>query len=268
MNGKAHQTVERLESRGFAREDGPAHQDTLKRKRGLDEDITRDRKLREFLHVMQGSSKSNIWANQDVDHVEVNRAKGGADKVMSDATSIMPEGRSIAMPSHSAKPSNQETRGDIEKLRSIPANSVPVEKIADGTMLELPSQDAVEKDQAMESHPRSAMSDSEWRRTRTSRLLGLVDDDDEHQQSLPTTSPVVMEESRPGLRSIAESQPLPENRATASGITQMDLDLEQSRNTPAADNGRLFIRNLSYTATPDDLRDCFSLYGELVEVSE
>ena len=217
---------------------------------------------------MQGSSKSNIWADRDVEDVEATLAEGGADKVTSDAISIVTDARSIAMPSHTARPSNQEKTADVEKPQPIPANSVPMRKIADGSMLELSRQDTGENDQATESHQRSAVSDHEWRRTRTSRLLGLVDEEDEHLQTPLTTSLVVMDEPRAGLQPIVESQPpIPENHPTASGITRIDSNLEQSSDTPAADNGRLFIRNLSYTATADDLRDCFSPYGELVEVS-
>ncbi len=110
--------------------------------------------------------------------------------------------------------------------------------------------------------------DDEWLRMRTSRLLDLVD-------------PSELAESGPAQQAAAPDQ---ETRAQTTkaddgenrrGETSED---QQSGAPPRQDSAestldqiqrtrRLFIRNLSYSASEDDLRQYFESFGTLDEVS-
>ena len=118
---------------------------------------------------------------------------------------------------------------------------------------------------------RTVIDDSNWLRSRTSRLLGLLDEDDEIQDH------VYKEKQSP--KSLAPSQRTDVSPSSVLGSTQSGGDKLDSRslagdasyqappNSTNPEEGRLFIRNLAYTATEDDIRTCFQSYGELCEVN-
>ncbi|KAK0631799.1 hypothetical protein B0T14DRAFT_468014 [Immersiella caudata] len=115
-------------------------------------------------------------------------------------------------------------------------------------------------------HVAGAGTDDDWLRSRTSRLLDLVDPDDPGfaarlSAAIPAAIPVtevpsvVIEEGPQGGAGdrIDEKMPKP---------TSSDDPAEMVRRTR-----RLFLRNLSYTATEDNIREHFTRFGELEEVN-
>jgi multiple RNA-binding domain-containing protein 1 len=111
-----------------------------------------------------------------------------------------------------------------------------------------------------------AGTDDDWLRSRTSRLLDLVDPDGPGfaarlSAAVPAAAPVTeppsaVAEERPQENAgtqIDEETPKPESS---------DDPVEMVRRTR-----RLFLRNLSYTATEGSIREHFSSFGELEEVS-
>lgn len=110
-------------------------------------------------------------------------------------------------------------------------------------------------------------TDDDWLRSRTSRLLDLVDPDELTAGAMPSP------EDEPLARDTEE------NGETAHSSDDVTYDVaEGETRTPgvsqdeAADaiskTSRLFIRNLPYSATEDDVRDTFEKFGALQEVCD
>lgn len=112
-------------------------------------------------------------------------------------------------------------------------------------------------------------TDDDWLRSKTSRLLDLVDPDDPGfttrlsaavPASIPVRqpSPTVVEDAPQGDASGTSSTQVA-GRPQPGGL---DDPAELVQRTC-----RLFLRNLNYTATEDDISEHFSAFGNLNEVS-
>jgi multiple RNA-binding domain-containing protein 1 len=105
---------------------------------------------------------------------------------------------------------------------------------------------------------RGPVSDVDWLRSRTNRVLEFVEDDDE-----PTTAAIAQK--------IDPEEPMTPEAVEEPLATQLP-DHEQanvllpSEEDKIRDTGRLYLRNLHFDVTQDDLRDHFSKYGALEEV--
>ena len=123
-----------------------------------------------------------------------------------------------------------------------------------------------------EEEPRNfGTTDDEWLRSRTNRLLDLVDPDDPHfaaqRAPAPTDEP---------LRQIPAATTGPNEETRADSIPVLEVPEPRPAGLQdgetAADvierTSRLFVRNLPYTATEDDLIAHFGSFGSLEEVRE
>lgn len=108
-------------------------------------------------------------------------------------------------------------------------------------------------------------TDDDWLRGRTSRLLDLMDPDDiPTAQAAPVGKTVVpIAETIQKVPKLDNSQEPPQAEEQWEGIEdeKPDPTLEAIKS-----NGRLFVRNLPYSATEDDLREHFAAHGTLEEV--
>ncbi|KAK5663509.1 hypothetical protein OQA88_3939 [Cercophora sp. LCS_1] len=109
-------------------------------------------------------------------------------------------------------------------------------------------------------------TDDDWLRSRTNRLLDLVDLDDPGFTPRPTTTTVLPAETAPTHSKPTvvptENEPAVQEPNTAPPKSaKSDDPLELLQQT-----SRLFLRNLSYNITEDDIREHFSPYGSLQEV--
>lgn len=122
--------------------------------------------------------------------------------------------------------------------------------------------------------PPAALTDDDWLRSRTSRLLGLAGDDEEEDESAPppTTSATTLpqqdkvEEDFEGFKDDANP-----SEQTLPVVTE-DVELEDAPpmndvEAKVRQSQRLYLRNLSYNITEDDLRSAFDGFGNLDEVS-
>ena len=115
-------------------------------------------------------------------------------------------------------------------------------------------------------------TDADWLRSRTSRLLGLEDDED-HQnegkvgvdQATPlgaseNESPVA-QTTRHGdqMEPIQVTEPNPGEDHPKIAPSDRDIDIIQK-------TARLFVRNLSYSVAEDDLQQQFAQIGQIEEV--
>jgi multiple RNA-binding domain-containing protein 1 len=226
-------------------------------------------KLREYLEVMQPPSKSKTWANED--HAIPGTKGAEAEKSLE----MMPEDG----------PSDDEYVRIVKKRKMSPvAPPIPEKALSKEEPLVGSGTNIAENEGGVASDVLKAVeastsplvgqvtsSDSDWLRSHTSRLLGLVDNDDD-----------IVSSRGPEL----ESDPVPEAEAevhievpkqtSAAGSRIEEEPSKQDKNEVATDGdininptstGRLFLRNLSYVVNSNELRDQFSKYGVLTEVS-
>src|SRR5690606_23248862 len=117
-------------------------------------------------------------------------------------------------------------------------------------------------------------SDADWLRAKTSRLLALAEEDESLLNQLEKPSGGQEANLRPAGQDFVMEDPKQTNRQ-ASPEKAMEKqeareDAQPSEHDVAiqtiSETGRLFVRNLAYTATEDDLRGHFAPYGTLKEV--
>jgi len=109
----------------------------------------------------------------------------------------------------------------------------------------------------------SGATDDDWLRSRTNRLLDLIDPSD---ILIERETPKSVDIKTMVKTAIDTSEPKKEATAVDDEHTHVeenkpDLVLEAIKS-----NGRLFVRNLPYTASEEDLREYFAQYGTLEEV--
>ncbi|OCL12545.1 RNA-binding domain-containing protein [Glonium stellatum] len=236
----------------------------LKRKRAGPELVESDPKLKEFLEVMQPPSKAKTWKNEQVQDVDgvmplaedivhgAESPEGGSD----DEYQVVSK-KSKRVLESSEKPSKDSGRFSHNSENApVQDNQQTAEDVKDVT-------EATE-----ESIPSGGpVSDADWLRSRTSRLLGLEDDND------GPTKPPVPHEDEATSNEIADNDA---HRKDASKSPEphgdhrngQDVDEEESdaNENAARATGRLFLRNLSYDLSEDDLRSRFQSFGSLQEV--
>lgn len=225
------------------REDNP-----LKRKRGeKPKDEAENPKLKEFLQVMQKPSKKS-W--QDEGANLLGGPVGGAEPepLMAEAEADSDD----EIQTINKKP-KQDSRQDQELTPD--QEDTPQEAIS---VSEEPPQAQADSNEAK--------SDADWLRSKTSRLLDLVDDDDEAPARpipVPTTRTIT---------STITKEAVPTNiRVDNSTETQADIKMADKPMNADEEairlSRRLFLRNLAYSITEDDLRAGFAHFGDLEEVS-
>ncbi|EPE30698.1 RNA-binding, RBD [Glarea lozoyensis ATCC 20868] len=213
-------------------------------KRKRDDVDEADPKLKEFLEVMQPASKAKTWASPV-----------GEEDMEQPPTKI----QAIEAPDAESE-DDYEMVPKRQRKNSPPAPSptIPVEVITDvpavPATIEAPSREV----------PLTA-TDDDWLRSRTNRLLDLVDPDTiQEAQGGNQAQPQVV-----SVVELAEKTPAPEVEASPEQ-TVVPLEEEPEKPDPVleeiAKNGRLFVRNLPYTATEDDLRNHFEPFGPLEEI--
>lgn len=109
-------------------------------------------------------------------------------------------------------------------------------------------------------------TDDDWLRSRTNRLLDLVDPDELDLTPVPVRPAPVTQSSKPST-----SEDVDMDRVSPDLDVAHDPAVEQVEDNSAAGQirrtSRLFIRNLPFKATEAELRHHFAKYGEVEEVS-
>jgi len=210
----------------------------MKRKRSdVDES---DPKLKEFLEVMQPASKPKIWANKADDSITEPPTKMQAIEV--------PEGES-----------DEEYEAVPKKSRR---NSVP--KVTVAPLPSVVEQPQVEEVVADPVAPNA--TDDDWLRSRTNRLLDLMDPEEIGANG--SGAKVSAEADAVAEMTVEEpskNADIPEEQDAFE-----EEEAEEDKPDPIIEaiktNGRLFVRNLPYSASEEDLRRHFEPFGSLEEV--
>lgn len=233
-----------------------------KRKRGSEGKEEVDPKLKEFLEVMKSKGKKNTWENQDV-------AGTGAESVSKAAEQALEvqEGGSddeYEVVPKKAKRAKESSPNEAQINQSETAQ--PVEAQAT-------HEDKTENTQeGVAQQP--AASDNDWMRSRTSRLLGLLDDDEE---DAVTSGP----NGREVGSDTSDSEDAPKHRTAKRTPEPAAMPTPPSEDVPEKDDSkpdnesseavrssmRLFLRNLPYDVKREDIESEFGRYGNIEEVS-
>ena len=117
-------------------------------------------------------------------------------------------------------------------------------------------------------------NDADWLRSRTSRLLGLDDEDEggARDQQSPEVDSVASQNPTGGARTLVVdegNEGSPDTTADHSTIefaTPAEAEHKADVEVKIRGSKRLYLRNLAYNITEDDLRESFSEFGDLIEV--
>ncbi|KAF2846969.1 RNA-binding domain-containing protein [Plenodomus tracheiphilus IPT5] len=238
----------------------PRQENELKRKRA---EAGLDPKLREFLEVYQPPSKTNIWTNGDLQQAQMPTA---ADETVPEVAASEEESddeyqviskKSKVADAPAQSPANPNTTA---------APAVVQEPTLARNNDQATSSQAMDIDQEPPIAVQGSMSDADWLRSRTNRVLELVEDD----VKLPAAEAAPAVET-PVLVEQVTLQPAPEDVpgqpfADAHVVEGQSVDATSAEEHKIRETGRLFLRNLHYGVSEDELREQFSKHGPLQEV--
>jgi multiple RNA-binding domain-containing protein 1 len=211
------------------------------------------------LEVYQPPSKTSIWANGDT---QLNEAPAVA------AEETVPE---VVVPENESDDEYQVI-SKKPKIAEEPATTPapPQTTAAESSVTEIQPEvidggDAMEDVQGAPAVEQGPVSDADWLRSRTNRVLELVEDDEAPSATAivpqaPAPQPHVPAQPSPD---VVESQPEPK----PSTEEQADAAAAPDEEDKIRETGRLYLRNLHYEVTEDEIREQFSKHGALEEVS-
>jgi len=224
----------------------PSKDNILKRKR---DETEHDPKLKEFLDVMQPPSKLKGWANDETqldplvplaaDTVEAVVAPEGESD---DEYQVIAKKSKTSAQQPSVEPKPTSTAAITELPQEREGDNVTTEEAGGAPDAPIPGQGPV--------------SDADWLRSRTNRVLDLVDD----HEAPPRDVDMVDAEKTEVVEAAPDVVEQPQT-PTREEVDAISLEEGKIRET-----GRLFLRNLHYDVTEDDLREHFSTYGAIDEV--
>ncbi|WPH04890.1 RNA-binding domain-containing protein [Acrodontium crateriforme] len=238
--------------------------DNLKRKRPSDpKEEPEDPKLKEFLDVMKPKGKKKAWESDVVEEPLANLSKPIADgvAVVDQGGESDEEYELIPKKSKRAKtePTSEETM------------DVPMQ---DQTPAEPANKEPPQSTEAESTQPQTAVSDADWARSRTSRLLGLLDDDEEEEAEGARREDRVEDSSDSEdapTKGSAQVKFKTTDTSTPTSIPDAvqapeETAVEDDTKTVTDSTMRLFVRNLPYDVNHEDLESQFSPYGNLEEI--
>lgn len=204
---------------------------------------------------MQPAMKSKTWAD---DVIVVN-----ANEVSADSAQIIPS-------SNAEEPSikTKRLKPDNEPVLKLKQRERPNNGPDDNSVAAKARSVEPENEPEATSVEEAPKSDMDWLRSRTSRLLGLVEDDDDGGGP-GTTQIQEIEESddsdheNTNRGNAQEASPPSQNEPPnpSDKNESFDANIGLLRET-----GRLFVRNLLYNASENDLEPLFSSFGKIDEV--
>jgi multiple RNA-binding domain-containing protein 1 len=106
------------------------------------------------------------------------------------------------------------------------------------------------------------LTDADWLRSRTNRVLDLVEDDEQPSPDVSAPPPA----PKPAASQEAFEQPAEATQIEEQPNAQVSAVPTSSEVEKIRDTGRLYLRNLHFDVTEDELRAHFSKYGSLEEV--
>ncbi|ROT42270.1 RNA-binding domain-containing protein [Sodiomyces alkalinus F11] len=229
------------------------------KKRKRDEVDESDPKLQEYLQVFQ-------------------HGKGLADEIAETLTpaavaekkKLLEEGESDdeyeLIPTRPEKKQMRQAPHDQPEKLSREDDSMAVDKEPEANGAGTEPETEVQPDPAPEANV--AATDDDWLRSRTNRLLDLVDEDEMPPPLPKNTDDQVVEPEVKGDQVDPQSElQTQEPEASIADVPgDVEKDGEDASIATIRKTARLFARNLPYTAAEPDLREHFEQFGEVQEV--
>ncbi|URE45051.1 hypothetical protein MUK42_25200 [Musa troglodytarum] len=216
-----------------------------------------DPKLKEFLQIMQPRSKLKMWANDSL----------GASNV------IVPDGIADEEETKKRKTKKKQS-AQIDKTEGVKGEN----ETAHGTSLRPTQIESSEIIPIEQFNGEDATTDMEYFKSRVKKNWSDSETDDDNLEKDERESPGELLETDAKVKKIDilgmkcteyEQVEIEEQSSKDSYGENNDIKNTTSSNNenkPAMETGRLFVRNLPYTATEDDLAEHFSQFGDLSEV--
>lgn len=200
--------------------------DTLK-KSNIDSEISKDKKLQEFINTMKPSNHVTSWES----------ITSGKDALIDDVECVNP----LLSQALALKANNENEKvTDDEKLSEMESESEYIDlKNDDNEILNVESYEKHSQDDNIARNEQ--ISDMDWLKNRRIRI--------KNEDSLP--------QREDDENVISQCEPLVETPQ----LSEEEKNILKIRST-----GRLFLRNILYTATENDFRELFLPFGELQEV--
>jgi multiple RNA-binding domain-containing protein 1 len=227
-----------------------------KRKRDVDDE---DKKA--TIHELTGPKRKNKLLAQNPD---LERAQNGPAQ----STNHVAENVQSKEKSKKRKATSPDAEESKKRVHVVESSNV-VEVVYDDSA----PQNTDEPEEIQQKVEQPPASDLDWLRARTSRTLGLVSDDEESEDDKDNKAVSEDAESIMSMDDIPE--PVPTDQPSVTPDTDHS-DTEQPNTAAKTEKsaeeakilrtGRLFMRNLVYGVTEDDLREVFSPYGQIEEV--
>ncbi|KAL2134139.1 hypothetical protein VTI74DRAFT_901 [Chaetomium olivicolor] len=230
---------------GAPKVERPEDENPKKRKReAIDE---ADPKLQEYLEVMGHPTKKSKDKEGPLGNLQSEMAPALTTAVLD------------------AGESDDEYEDIPARHSKLPAHGTPVQVGATPAPV---ADDEVPRDERASEVPQvpADATDDDWLRSRTSRLLDLVDPDDPGFSARPHPPPV------PAAAPASEAGEPPHDGAAVDAHGPVETVSGQVENPEdvvklVEKTSRLFLRNLSYAVREDDIREHFSKFGSLEEVN-
>lgn len=231
-------------------------------------------KFEAFLDTMKASSKGKTWANEDF----------AAEQSSAVPTAVVDEevdGESDNDYQHITKkqkvasdsPSDFGGFDDAQTADAKASTDTNAEHTDIAAM-----QGADEAEQTLEANgvatnadskteeAEPTKSDADWLRSRTSRILDLMEEDDEFHDRPTTTQRPTPIAAQPTVEPAVNEGP--ELAEAGSAMSLEEVSPATPKDEPSAKvTDRLFVRNLPYDASDRELISHFSPYGPVSEVS-
>lgn len=223
------------------------------KKHNIDAEIAKNKQLQEFINTMKPSSQITSW--ETVESAKETDANVG-------------EGLDAETPSEGSNPllsqalALKKNEGHVEQgVYKLPGNDSddeyvslnPMEKSKDENESQMMSLDMFETkpadDETDNMATDQAVSDSDWLKNRRVRIRDGEDGPASQNKAADNSNKA---EDAPATRDL---EPVEEE------ISEEERALAKIKET-----GRLFLRNILYTATEEDFRNLFAPYGKLEEV--
>lgn len=217
----------------------------------IDKEIENDPHLKEFIETMKPSTQAKSWSNDVVINADGAPSNSLLDKALamkSDATMGNKFENEVA--DEIFKVQENESDDEYNDFGKVPAQEEQhIEE--DEPMTNI---DAFESQQ---NKNEEQMSDMEWLRMRRVRIKEngeIVDDRKNTKNEATSASEESQEQQQPQEQKQLEEPEEPQQSEEESAISRIQK------------TGRLFLRNILYTASEDDFTELFQPFGELDEV--
>lgn len=218
-----------------------------------------DPKLKEYLEVMKPKSKKRSWENDDAAQANTEAPVDDGDRMEIEAGASDDEYEAVPR------------KAKRTKVDAPPVEQQPAETNAEEA--EAPLSVEAEENAQPDSAPQGPVSDADWARSRTSRLLGLLDDDEEEEENnrpkarAASVSSDEMEDVEPTKSGPSKATTKTETPAPAAAVDESAQPEADAEPTGVRASMRLFVRNLPYDVKQEDLESEFASYGNVEEVS-